>query len=269
MAASGRHAAKPRQTAAGNALDVAAPDLAALAAGRRPKAAALAVLLAGFVALLIGVEANGPVVSADLGVRTWVLAHHPSGLVALSTAVTDVGNPEVSVIALLVVAAALSLWRGTAAPLLLALLGAGALTAAVLVLKTWVGRGGPALSHGRVGTGYFPSGHTTSSFLCYGLIALLLTYRGSAWRYGAAFRVGLCAAALVGAAMVYSNFHWLSDVLAGGTLGGVLLWAAVAAAARWPGVWAPDGLRHRPVRSRRPTAADSSSRVSRSRRASG
>ncbi len=269
MASSGRHAAKPGQTASGNALDVAAPDLAALEVGRRPKAATLAVLLAGFVALLIGVEADGPVVSADLGVRTWVLAHHPSGLVALSTAVTDVGNPEVSVIALLVVAAALSLWRGTAAPLLLALLGAGALTAAVLVLKTWVGRGGPALSHGHVGTGYFPSGHTTSSFLCYGLIALLLTYGGPAWRYGAAFRVGLCAAALIGTAMVYSNFHWLSDVLAGGTLGGVLLWAAVAAAARWPGVWAPDALLRRPVRSPDPADADGPPRAGRSRFAGG
>ncbi len=266
MASSARHA---RKAAPSNALDGAAPDLGALEVGRRPKATALAVLLAGFVALLIGVEADGLVVSADLGVRTWVLAHHPSGLVALSTAVTDVGNPMVSVTALLVVAAALSRWRGTTAPLLLALLGAGALTATVLVLKTWVARPGPALRHGHVGTGYFPSGHTTSSFLCYGLIALLLTYGGPAWRYGPAFRVGLYAAALVGAAMVYSNFHWLSDVLAGLTLGGVLLWAAVAVAARWPGVWAPNVLRHRPVRSRRPTDADSSSRVSRGRRASG
>ena len=266
MASSARHA---RQAAPSNALDGAAPALVPLEVGRRPRAAALAVLLAGFVALLIGVEADGPVVSADLGVRTWVLAHHPSGLVALSTAVTDVGNPMVSVTALLVVAAALSRRRGTAAPLLLALLGAGALTAAVLVLKAWVGRAGPALRHGHAVTGYFPSGHTTSSFLCYGLIALLLTYRGPAWRYGPAFRVGLCAAALVGTAMVYSNFHWLSDVLAGGTLGGVLLWAAVAGAARWPGVWAPDALLRRPVRSPDPADADGPPRAGRSRFAGG
>ena len=58
-------------------------------------------------------------------------------------------------------------------------------------------------------------------------------------RYGPAFRVGLAVAAVVGAAMVYSNFHWLSDVLAGWALGGTLVWMAVAVAPRLAGSSGP------------------------------
>ncbi len=110
---------------------------------------------------------------------------------------------------------------------------------AVVVLKAWVGRAGPALRHGHVATGYFPSGHTTSAFLCHSLVIVLARGVGISGWYPPAFRVGSGAAALVGTAMVYSNFHWLSDVLAGWALGAGLLVTTVGVAQHLLGSAAP------------------------------
>lgn len=210
---------------------------------RQPNVVALLLLGGAFAALLVGVLTRGAVVTVDLQVRAWVLAHHPHRAVVLSTTITALADPKISVAALMLVATRLSRRRRSTAPLVLAGLGAAGLTTSVVALKALVHRPGPALVRGHVPTGYFPSGHTTSALLCYGLIAVLLTYRAPSWRYAPAFRAGFVAAAPVGAAMVYSNFHWLSDVLAGGALGGTLLWVAVATAARLPGSAAPLGRR--------------------------
>ena len=202
---------------------------------RRPPVAVPVLLIAAFSALLTGVLTASPVRSADLQVRAWVLTHQNARVAGLSTSITVAAAPSTSVTLLLLFAGVLSWRQRSAVPFALAALAIGALTTTVLGIKVLVGRAGPALRHGHIVTGYFPSGHTTSAFVCFGLMALLLTRRAPDWRYGPAFRVGLAVAAVVGAAMVYSNFHWLSDVLAGWALGGTLVWMAVAVAPRLAG----------------------------------
>ena len=198
---------------------------------RHPPIGVLLSLVVVFVALMAGVLTGGAVVRWDLQTRAWMLAHHPSGLVSASTTVTKAGSPYISAVVLLGVAVAVSRRRRSPAPLALTALVLSVLIASVTGLKALVGRPGPALVHHQVRTGYFPSGHTTSAFVCYGLVALLLTHRASHGRCLWTFGSGLAAAAVVGTAMVYSNFHWLSDVLAGAALGGILTWGTVAVAA--------------------------------------
>ncbi|HEV7208467.1 MAG TPA: phosphatase PAP2 family protein [Mycobacteriales bacterium] len=198
-------------------------------------AAVPALLLAAFGGLLAGVLAGGPVISVDHQVRSWVLAHSSARLVRLSTAVTNVGSPGHSVIALAVVATFLGWRRRRTGPMLLSGLAAGVLAAAVLLIKMWVHRPGPELPmEGPLYAGYFPSGHTTSAVVCYGIIALLLVRRADRWHRWIPYAAGGGAGLLVGLCLIYSNFHWLSDVLAGWALGGTLLWLAMLAASRLP-----------------------------------
>lgn len=81
--------------------------------------------------------------------------------------------------------------------------------------------------HGHVATGYFPSGHTATAFVCYGVIGVLVRLGDPRGRRLRPWLWGLGAALPVGTAMVYSNFHWLSDVLASFALGAALLWLLV------------------------------------------
>lgn len=83
--------------------------------------------------------------------------------------------------------------------------------------------------------GTFPSGHAIRSGFFGAFVAVLLLRRG-----GAAGRLGAAVAGLValvfGLTRVYLGFHWLSDVMAGLTLGasGAVFVASRLAEALWP-----------------------------------
>lgn len=76
-------------------------------------------MVAAFVTLFACVLAGGAVVRWDVQMRAWVLAHHLTGLLSASTAVTNVGSPYVSAAVVLGVAVAVSRRRGSPAPLAL------------------------------------------------------------------------------------------------------------------------------------------------------
>lgn len=103
----------------------------------------------------------------------------------------------------------------------------GAVSAIVIGGKILVARPGPGEHEIASGEwGFFPSGHTATSAICFGAAALLLgTVLGPRARRrvytGAAV---LCA--LVGFALLWCDYHWLGDVLASWTLCGLALWAA-------------------------------------------
>src|SRR5207247_75871 len=89
----------------------------------------------------------------------------------------------------------------------------------VLTLKANVNRPGPGqdtLVHG--GLGYFPSGHTANTLMCYGTCALLLaggrTGAPAGRRPRTAVAAGFAALAVaIGFSLVWLDYHWVSDVL--------------------------------------------------------
>jgi undecaprenyl-diphosphatase len=150
-------------------------------------------------------------------------------LTALARALTFVGDVPVLVILMLI--AALLLWRwtrGLRAPalLLFAMAGSAALTYGI---KALVERKRPGITFvlGPVDNGFaFPSGHTLNSTVFF------VTLAGLVWvgLRSAAARTVLALAALlmslgIGLSRVYLGYHWATDVLAGWTV--AVTWLAL------------------------------------------
>jgi undecaprenyl-diphosphatase len=148
--------------------------------------------------------------------------------------VADLGGtlPAMAVTAVVAVAAALlrRSWR----PLLAAAVAYAVLGGAVLTLKANVKRPGPGqltMVHG--GLGYFPSGHTANTLMCYGTCALLLAGGRTGVLVGrkarTAIGVGMGIVALgVAVSLVWLDYHWVSDVLGSYALCGAALFGVAA-----------------------------------------
>jgi membrane-associated phospholipid phosphatase len=190
-------------------------------------------LLVVFWFLLWQVAAHGPVTRADVHLRDAIQrrAARPglAWLRPIGRALANLGDQSVAIPVLVVVTGfvlwharrhGFAVWR----PLAVAV-GAGAALAAVIPLKIWVGRPGPAqLVLGNANLGFFPSGHTADAMLCYGAAALLLGgwVLRTAWARWAAgvVAVGLVTGTIFG--LLWSNYHWVSDVV------GSLCWCGAA-----------------------------------------
>ena len=103
------------------------------------------------------------------------------------------------------------LWR----PVLLAA-WAGLVLATVIPLKIWVARPGPGeVVLGNANLGFFPSGHTADALCCYGMACYLLCV--FVWTGVAARRLLVTLTTLLLAltifGLLWSNYHWLSDIL--------------------------------------------------------
>jgi membrane-associated phospholipid phosphatase len=94
----------------------------------------------------------------------------------------------------------------------------------VVPAKILIGRSGPGLGPVPSGhLGVFPSGHASTSAVCYGLAVLLLVpvLPAQARVPAVAAVAGLCL--LVGLGLVWCDYHWFTDVLAGWALSGLIL----------------------------------------------
>ena len=212
------------------------PRVHRVQAGRRrgwalPDATASAAVLAATLLGLILVGAvsgavlrrAGPTGLVDRSVEFFVVGHRQAWLTAVIRPITDLG--AAAVLVPLVLAAGLG-WRwrrGSWRPL--ALLGAGAAGAWVVqvAVKQLVERPRPptglALSHA---SGFaFPSGHATDAAAVYGMLAALLVRPGRRGVRVAALAAAFGLVALVGLSRVYLGVHWLTDVLAGASIGAV------------------------------------------------
>ncbi|NUR62638.1 MAG: phosphatase PAP2 family protein [Catenulispora sp.] len=99
----------------------------------------------------------------------------------------------------------------------------------VLVLKTIGNRPGPSMAGQAFtdGLGYFPSGHTGTTMAGYGTSALILAFAVTGRRLRQAIAAAMALLALaVGAALVWMDYHWLSDVLGSYALCGAALFVA-------------------------------------------
>jgi phosphatidylinositol-3-phosphatase len=212
------------------------PRVHRVQAGRRrgwtlPDATASAAVLAATLLALILVGAvtgavlrrAAPTGLVDRPVEIFVVGHRQAWLNAMMRPVTDLGAAAVLVPLVLVAGLGWRWRRGSWRPL--ALLGAGAAGAWVVqvAVKQLVERPRPptglALSHA---SGFaFPSGHATDAAAVYGMLAALLVRPARRAARVVALAAAFGLVALVGLSRVYLGVHWLTDVLAGASIGAV------------------------------------------------
>jgi undecaprenyl-diphosphatase len=210
---------------------------------------AAALLVAGFVVVLLVVMRFTEPPAIDLAVQRWFQDRRTPLLTTVFRGVTALGSPVGLIITVAVVAGTLSLRRRSWQPLLISAVTLGGAELIGTIIKVLVGRDRPPLAD-RVpdvtANGLdFPSGHSTQSAAAYTILVLLIAQQVP-HRFA---RVLLYAAAAVGAGLVgvsrlYLGVHWFTDVMASWCLG--LGWTcAVVAGAAWWGGRAPAPPRHR------------------------
>ncbi|MGW0660773.1 phosphatase PAP2 family protein [Streptodolium elevatio] len=195
--------------------------------------AVLAVFLV-FLTVQVVVDA-GPLIPLDEAVRDGVRdAAAASGLGWLDGPMhllADLGGPVPGGVAL-VAACAYTCLRARDRAARLRLAGVAAASVAVvsvlvIVGKNAIDRAGPSGGEVTGGEwGFFPSGHTATSAVCFGTAALVLgtVLSPAARRRTYAGTPLLCA--LIGLALLWCDYHWLGDVLASWALCGIVLWTA-------------------------------------------
>lgn len=204
-------------------------------------AVALGVLLA--VLTVQAALGAGPMIALDESVRDGMAdlsgVSGPDRLDGVMHAFADLGGPVPGGIALTAayVFAALRT-PGRHARIGLAVTAAAAVAAvsvAVVCGKILIARPGPdgeKISSGE--WGFFPSGHTATSAVCYGGAALLIGAVLSAPARRRVYAGAGVLCALVGFALLWCGYHWLGDVLASWSLCALVLGAAARYVPRPP-----------------------------------
>jgi undecaprenyl-diphosphatase len=189
----------------------------------------MAVAAAVLAAVIVNLLSRGVLERLDLRVSE-IVSHW--GLVGSSAypfvwLLTQLGGRATILVVLAALVGYLAWRRRTWLPLARALLALGLLTVGVYAIKSGMGRTAP----GYPGSFFFhsdgasfPSGHVANAVLMWGVA------RWQAVEYGLPARVqrtfwllGVVGPAVTGAAMVSLDFHWLSDALAGASVGVILL----------------------------------------------
>lgn len=185
------------------------------------------------------VVTGGVLVHADHVVQGWAATHQTSAGRQLAAALTNLGSPGLAPAVLLALAAALAWRRRGWRPLRVAAAAVLLLAVGVLASKAGFDRAGPpgpapAHSDGSWGLGRglvqgadhgaFPSGHATTAIVTWAVGLWLACGGRLPWL---ARLVVAAVAVAVGGGLVYVGYHWLSDVLAAGAFGPLIVWVAL------------------------------------------
>jgi membrane-associated phospholipid phosphatase len=158
-------------------------------------------------------------------------------------------RPQRMVLLLMLGAAVVSAWRLTLWPLVQSALAIAATGALTLVLKFAMAREDPLGQHASLG-GSFPSGHSAVLLVCVATGAMLVSCPTRWWQRS----VFLLLELVLVTAMLYVALHWLTDIIGGVLVAGVVLGVEALVAG-------PDGgPSHRRRRLHRPPSPDRSSR---------
>lgn len=176
----------------------------------------LALCAHGFTELAEALDADEELGRFDTRVAADLAASAPVGLVRFFAVLTHLGDPLVLTTIGLIVGVAL-LWQRRFEILVgwaIALGGSGLLNQA---LKAIFARARPDHTDGLVqASGYsFPSGHSTGSMVCYGMLAYVVMRGRPAGWHVPAIAVALALAFSVGLSRVMLRVHYVSDVAAG------------------------------------------------------
>ncbi len=184
-----------------------------------------AVTLGAFLHVVEDFLDNDPIVRWDVEFSRWLHLHSEGALVSFFKVATLAGS--VAFLALLAVGVAYYFFRrrmaNEAALILVSALGIEILNGG---LKLLFHRPRPELAYVHLDTYSFPSGHSAGATAIYAVVFYLLAARRGVsigWRTGAA--LGLVAlVVLIAFSRLYLEVHYLSDVLAGCSLGAA--WAS-------------------------------------------
>jgi len=190
-----------------------------------------AVVLALGLAVLTTLVATGGTVGLDRWVDETMPRRGggPAPLHLVAEAIITVANPAVTMALLLTAAALWAIRSRTPWPVWAAAPAVAVLTVTVLLGKWLLARPGPPGSHPVHILGAYPSGHTATTLVCTGTLAVLVTRRHPQYRRGLTLAVTGWTT-LVAWSLLWLHFHWLCDVLGGVLLGALLLWLLY----RWP-----------------------------------
>jgi membrane-associated phospholipid phosphatase len=181
-----------------------------------------AIVVAGVVigCLVLMVRSNTGFAHFDRGVATWGAKEAHARATNLLLIVTWFGSTiGVVVMAVIVAIVAFLRIRRPAVFLYLLLVVAGQDVLSNLV-KLAVNRARPTIDQlvGASGSS-FPSGHSTAAAACYAAFALLLGIGLRPRARALLFAAAVAIAVAVGCSRIFLGVHWLTDVLAGLTLG--------------------------------------------------
>ncbi|UGQ09880.1 phosphatase PAP2 family protein [Yinghuangia sp. ASG 101] len=177
----------------------------------------------------------GPMVALDESVRDGLAAFSgasgPDRLDGVMHVLADLGGPlpgGIALTAAYVFAALRSPGRRARVGLAVtAVVSVAVVSLAVVAGKILIARPGP--DGGTIASGewgFFPSGHTATSAVCYGGAALLVGAVSSVRTRRRVYAGAGVLCALVGFALLWCGYHWLGDVLAGWALCALVLRAA-------------------------------------------
>jgi membrane-associated phospholipid phosphatase len=184
--------------------------------------------------LTVNVVAHGPLLGVDRWIRDAVQARATSaawgwvGDTRYSPAqiLVDIATNQIAIPVLAVCAVIASARRISLRPLLAAGTGLVLLLVTVIAGKVIIGRPGPGPAAAHIapgGLGVFPSGHTTRASVCYILSALLLAPEVSARLRRAMLAAAGALCFVVGLALIWCNYHWFTDVVAGWALAAIII----------------------------------------------
>ncbi|MCA1726096.1 MAG: phosphatase PAP2 family protein [Actinobacteria bacterium] len=188
--------------------------------------------LAAF-AILLGAVASRSTGTFDLDVARAVDAHRAGWLNAVMLAVTWLGSNWVLAPVVLGLGVSVLAVRRDPGAFVAPAASLLASDGMYLLAKAAVERVRPPLELGLGGTfqGWaFPSGHATAAVAVWGTLAVVLVARRRI-RATVAMTAAAVIALAVGASRVYLGAHWITDVLGGWALGGVVLCAVIVAGA--------------------------------------
>jgi undecaprenyl-diphosphatase len=182
--------------------------------------------------LTVNVLVRGPLLGVDQQVYRAVrhTANSPelrwlkAGPATPARILVDLGNIRFAFPILLVIAGYAAFSRRSLRPLVTAVTGMLLIVVIVVPAKILIGRPNPgyaALPLHQLGA--FPSGHTTAACVCCVLAALIATQRAGRRSRRIWLRAATALGVLVGLAMIWCSLHWLTDVIAGLALSGLLI----------------------------------------------
>ena len=196
--------------------------------GKRYMLAAAAVLaiLAGFITYQVGVVYGTEALPVDLSIQKAFFSLRGPVLNSIVIAITHLSD-TVTIVAFCVVLLVLPNRKQYGVPLSLAALGG---LAFYKPMKHFFLRARPdaALHLVEQGGFSFPSGHSVTSVIFYGLSIYLLSKHCKNQRLRKVLTV-ICGflALSIGPSRIYVGVHWPTDVLAGWCIGGVVLLVSI------------------------------------------
>jgi membrane-associated phospholipid phosphatase len=189
----------------------------------------LALLSAALFLVLVDVFVQGPLVRLDLWVIQFDGQRRFPALDGAALVYDKAGQRSVLIPVLLAVAGVLAWRHRTWRPVTLAVFTVLSLNLVVGAMKLVIGRAETEVGRPDVLTGgvIFPSGHSSNMVLTGGLIIYLLRRYTERPPVRLLTAVVVVATALTCATSIYIGSHWLSDLVGGMLVGGLLLQAVI------------------------------------------